>query len=34
LRPFSSLEDLVRINVIAASRLADIVAEGLACVEG
>ena len=32
LRPFSSLDDLVRINGIGPSRLADIKAEGLACV--
>ncbi len=33
LRPFSSIDDLVRINGIGASRLADIEDEGLACVE-
>ena len=32
LRPFSSLDDLDRINGIGPSRLADIKAEGLACV--
>lgn len=32
LRPFSSLDDLVRINGIAAARLAEIKAEGIACV--
>jgi DNA uptake protein ComE-like DNA-binding protein len=31
LRPFSSLDDLVRINGIGPSRLADIKPEGLAC---
>lgn len=31
LRPFSSLDDLVRINGIGPSRLADIKSEGLAC---
>lgn len=33
LRPFSSLDDLVRINGIGPSRLADIKAEGVACVQ-
>jgi competence protein ComEC len=32
LRPFTSLDDLVRIKGIAAARLADIKAEGIACV--
>ena len=32
LRPFSSLDDLVRIKGISAVRLADIKAEGLACI--
>ena len=32
LRPFSSLDDLVRTKGIATKRLADIKAEGLACV--
>ncbi len=32
LRPFSSLDDLVRINGIGPSRLAEIKAEGIACV--
>ena len=32
LRPFSSLDDLVRINGIGQSRLADIKSENLACV--
>ena len=32
LRPFTSLDDLIRIKGIGPSRLADIKAEGLACV--
>ena len=32
LRPFSSLDDLERINGIGPSRLADIKSEGLACI--
>ena len=32
LRPFSSVDDMTRINGIAAARLADIKAQGLACV--
>jgi len=32
LRPFSSVEDLTRVSGIGASRLADILAEGLACL--
>ena len=32
IRPFTSLDDLVRIKGIAAGRLADIKAQGLACV--
>ena len=32
LRPFTSLDDLVRIKGIATARLADIKAEGIACV--
>lgn len=32
LRPFSSVEDLVRVSGIGSSRLADILAQGLACV--
>ena len=32
LRPFSSVDDLVRISGIASARLADIKAQGLACV--
>jgi len=32
LRPFTSLDDLVRIKGIATKRLADIKAQGLACV--
>jgi DNA uptake protein ComE-like DNA-binding protein len=31
-RPFTSLDDLVRIKGIGPSRLADIKAQGLACV--
>lgn len=34
LRPFSSLDDLIRINNIGMSRLADIKAQGLACIGG
>lgn len=33
LRPFKSVEDMTRISGIAAKRLSDIVAEGIACVE-
>jgi DNA uptake protein ComE-like DNA-binding protein len=33
LRPFSSLDDLVRVNGIGPSRLGDIKAGGLACAE-
>jgi beta-lactamase superfamily II metal-dependent hydrolase len=33
LRPFRSVDDLVRISGIAAARLADIKAQGLACVD-
>jgi DNA uptake protein ComE-like DNA-binding protein len=32
LRPFGSIDDLIRINGIAASRLADIKSQGVACV--
>ena len=32
LRPFASVADMERISGIGAARLADIVAEGLACV--
>ena len=32
LRPFTSLDDLVRIKGIGPARLADIKAQGLACV--
>lgn len=32
LRPFSSLDDLVRIKGIGPQRLAEIKAQGLACV--
>ena len=34
LRPFTSLDDLVRINGIGPVRLADIKAQGLACIGG
>ncbi|WP_019414767.1 MBL fold metallo-hydrolase [Paenisporosarcina sp. TG20] len=34
LRPFSSIEDLARINGIAAGRLNDIKSQGLACLGG
>jgi competence protein ComEC len=34
LRPFSSLDDLVRINGIGPARLAAIKAQGVACVGG
>ena len=32
LRPFSSLDDLVRIKGIGPARLADIKAQGVACI--
>ena len=32
LRPFSSLDDLIRIKGIGPARLTDIKAEGLACI--
>jgi DNA uptake protein ComE-like DNA-binding protein len=32
IRPFSSLDDLVRINGIGPARLADIKEQGIACV--
>ncbi|QKS72551.1 MBL fold metallo-hydrolase [Paenalkalicoccus suaedae] len=34
LRPFNSVDDLTRVNGIAAGRLGDIVAEGAACAGG
>ena len=33
-RPFESVADLARVRGIAKARLADIVAQGLACVKG
>ena len=32
IRPFTSVDDLIRINGIGPFRLADIKAQGLACV--
>jgi DNA uptake protein ComE-like DNA-binding protein len=32
LRPFSSIDDMTRINGIGPSRLADIKAQGVACI--
>jgi DNA uptake protein ComE-like DNA-binding protein len=34
LRPFTSLDDLVRIKGISTNKLADIKEEGLACIGG
>ena len=34
IRPFVSLDDLVRINGIGLERLADIKTQGLACIGG
>jgi competence protein ComEC len=33
LRPFSSVDDMVRISGIGSARLRDIKGQGLACVE-
>ena len=34
LRPFSSVDDLIRVKGIGPQRLADIKAQGIACVNG